>query len=140
MDTITHVAVFLDYAKARFIRFENGVATFIEVIESDLNNRDKTDGEGSGQTRFSANPYHGSNNEFNKNRDAENRQRSYLHNIVVALQPYEHILLFGPGQAKTQVYKLIQTNKQFLNKQLHVEPCDYKTDNQLLEFVRKYFT
>ena len=140
METITHVAVFLDYAKARFIQFEKGVASFTEVIESDVNKRTKIEGEGSDHTRFSGNPYQGSNNEFSKNRSAENRQGEYLNHIIAALNAYEVVLLFGPVQAKIQVYKLMQSNKHFDGKVIRLEPCDYKTDNQLLEFVRKHFT
>lgn len=140
METVTHMAVFLDYAKARFIHFDKGEARFTDVVISDLHKRERIEGEGSDNTRFSANPCQGSNNEFNKNRDAENRQRAYLNKVLGALQAYQHILLFGPGQAKAQIYKLIQSNKHFDTKTVRVEPCDYKTDNQLLEFVRKHFT
>ncbi|MCX7743931.1 MAG: hypothetical protein N2167_05125 [Flavobacteriales bacterium] len=139
MATVKKIGVFMDHSKAELIRYENGAAGFIETILSEHGGRDRYEGEGSDETRFSSDPYHGSNNEFKKHRIEENDLHAYYKNLSKELEHYDEILLFGPGEAKKEFKNYVEQMHAFQNKRLHVENSDKLTENQLLEFVREYF-
>lgn len=139
METTKKIGVFMDHSKAELIRYENGAAGFWETILSEHGGRDRYEGEGSDQTRFTSNPYHTSNNEFKKNRMEENDLQAYYKSLAEKLEGFDEILLFGPGEAKKQFKNYAEQLHAFQNKALHVETSDKLTSNQLLEFVRVYF-
>jgi hypothetical protein len=139
METNKKTAVFIDQTKARLIHWEEGLATFAETLESEYESHPRYRGEGSNQARFGADPYHGSNNEYGKNRQEEEIKKAYFHHLVDALLPYDEILLFGPGETKKELHNHLQEQSAFRDKTIHVQNSDHRTDNQLLEAVRQFF-
>lgn len=139
METVKKIGVFMDHSKAELIRYENGAAGFLETVLSEHGGRDRYEGEGSNETRFTSDPYHMSNNEFKKHRIEENDLHDYYKRLASHLEGYDELLLFGPGEAKKQFKNFAEQLQVFQNKVLHVETSDKLTDNQLLEFVREYF-
>ncbi len=138
MDT-KKIGVFMDHSKAELIRYENGAAGFLETVLSEYGGRDRYEGMGSDETRFTSNPYHISNNEFKKNRIEENDLQAYYKSLAEKLEGFDEILLFGPGEAKKQFKNMIEQLHSFQSKVIHIETSDKLTSNQLLEFVREYF-
>jgi hypothetical protein len=133
------MAVFIDNAKARCISYLKGEAFFNEEIESNIESNLRVEGEGSDHSRFGSSPYQGSNNEFRKNRQEENLKQTYFKKIKTKISPCSDLLIFGPGQAKKEIFNYIKEDADFNSKKIHVESFDYKTDNQLLERVRLFF-
>lgn len=131
--------MFIDQTKADLIRYEDGTATFMESVISDYGGRDRFEGEGSNETRFGSDPYHGSNNEYKKHRIEENDLKAYFKFLAEKLSGFDMILLFGPGEGKKQFSNHISELHAFRDKQIFVESSDKLTDNQLLEFVRNFF-
>ena len=131
--------VFLDQSKAEIISFEGGVAAFMESVISDYGGRERFDGEGNDDTRFTSDPYHGSNNEFKKHRIEENELKAYFKFLAEKLNGFDRILLFGPGEGKKQFSNYVADLNTFKGKQIFVESSDKMTTNQLLEFVREYY-
>lgn len=139
METTKKIGVFIDYSKAELIRYENGAAGFWETVLSDYGEKERYEGEGSDETRFTSNPYHVSNNEFKKNRIIENNLQSYYKTLIEKLKSFDEILLFGPGEAKKQFKNFAEQLQEFKHKIWHIESSDKLTDNQLLEFGREYY-
>jgi hypothetical protein len=133
------VAVFLDYSKARFISVNNGIPVFSDIIESDFEPHPRHRGEGSNQARFDRDPYHGSNNEFRNHRLEEELRKRYFLRLSQALQKTDEILLFGPGEVKKEFFHHLKEQSPFRDKHIHVQNCDYLSDNQLLELVRYFY-
>ena len=139
METVKKIGVFMDHTKAVLIRYENGAAGFLETVLSEYGGKDRYEGEGSDETRFTSDPYHMSNNEFKKHRIEENDLHDYYKRLASYLEGYDELLLFGPGEAKKQFKNFVEQQHAFKNKMMHVASSDKLTDNQLLEFVREYF-
>ena len=52
---------------------------------------------------------------------------------------YTNVILFGPTDAKTELYNLIKNNRQFENIKIATLPADKMTENQQHAFVKEYF-
>ncbi len=64
----------------------------------------------------------------------------YYHEVALALAGAEEILVIGPGQAKLQLIKHIQTHDGALTaKVVGVETVDHPSDGQVVAYARKYF-
>jgi hypothetical protein len=139
MNAELKTAMFLDGSKARIIHWKDGQASFSETLESEFESHPRYRGEGSNQARFGTDPYHGSNNEYGKNKQEQELKKSYYHRLKDRLLPYQEILLFGAGQAKKEMFKYLQSQSAFRDKKIFVKNSDHITDNQLLETVREFF-
>jgi len=66
--------------------------------------------------------------------------KAYLSAVAKALQPFGEILIVGPGMAKTELKKYLDTKvPRVAERVVGVEPIDHPSDGQLLNFARKYF-
>jgi stalled ribosome rescue protein Dom34 len=63
----------------------------------------------------------------------------YYKEIADVILMYNHVLLFGPTNAKTELYNYIMEDLRFKDIKFTVEPADKMTDNQKDAFVKKYF-
>lgn len=52
---------------------------------------------------------------------------------------YDHVLLFGPTNAKSELHNLLNKNFNFRDIKIDVESADKMTDNEKGAFVRNYF-
>jgi hypothetical protein len=59
--------------------------------------------------------------------------------LSVVIKDYSDVLLFGPTNAKTELYNFLKTDKQFKNSKIDVATTDYITENQMQAFVKEYF-
>ncbi|MGY6560372.1 MAG: hypothetical protein ACXIT9_13930 [Nitritalea sp.] len=138
-NSFPQVGVWLDQAKARIFKYENGQAELYEIVDSPVETVKRIPGEEPDTTRFSTNNEHISNNEYRKNNITQNEINEYLKLLEQKLVPYEDILIFGPGKFKDQFINHIKENKTFGKKWIAVESADQMTANQLLAFVRDFF-
>lgn len=63
----------------------------------------------------------------------------YYKEIADVILNYNHVLLFGPTNAKTELYNYIMEDLRFKDIKFTVEPADKMTDNQKDAFVKNYF-
>ncbi|HVA98841.1 MAG TPA: hypothetical protein VNG53_08100 [Bacteroidia bacterium] len=52
---------------------------------------------------------------------------------------YDHVLLFGPTNAKTELHNYLNKNLHFKDIKIDIEPADKMTDNNKNAFVRNHF-
>jgi len=66
--------------------------------------------------------------------------KTYLSAVANALQPFEEILIVGPGLAKAELKKYLDTKAPNVSDRVvGVEPMDHPSDGELLDFARRYF-
>lgn len=66
---------------------------------------------------------------------------SLFKDVAPTLVDASEILIFGPGEAKTQFQKyLVEHAPAVAKKIVGVETVDHPTDGQILEAARKFFT
>ena len=56
------------------------------------------------------------------------------------IKNYEAVILFGPTNAKTELYNKLQASIHFENIKIEVKDADKMTENQQHAFVRNYFS
>jgi len=52
---------------------------------------------------------------------------------------YEEVVLFGPTDAKNELFNLLRENHLFDEIKIEVKPADNMTENQRIAFVKEYF-
>ncbi|WP_158841023.1 hypothetical protein [Polaribacter sp. L3A8] len=63
----------------------------------------------------------------------------FFKRISAVLKDYTEVLLFGPTNAKSELYILLKEDKHFNKIKIDVETTDNLTENKMHEFVKEYF-
>jgi stalled ribosome rescue protein Dom34 len=66
-------------------------------------------------------------------------QEAYYKTIADEILKYDHVVLFGPTNAKTELRNYIGKDLHFKDMKIEVESADNMTDNQKDAFVKKHF-
>lgn len=69
----------------------------------------------------------------------QHMHEAYYKEIADEILNYNHVLLFGPTDAKLELHNYLSKDAHFNNVQIDVETTDNLTDKQKEAFVRKYF-
>ncbi len=88
---------------------------------------------------------------FNVKEEALSRSEDLMHNkeqqmhelyykkIGDEILKYDHVLLFGPTNAKTELHNFLNLDSHFKDIQIDVEPADKMTDPEKTAFVKSHF-
>jgi hypothetical protein len=74
-----------------------------------------------------------------KNNTEQNQNSEFYKRLSDVIMEYSEVLLFGPTNAKTELYNLIKENRQFNTITIEVETTDNLTENQMQAFVKEHF-
>nr|MBC7612865.1 hypothetical protein [Pseudopedobacter sp.] len=66
-------------------------------------------------------------------------QEAYYKEIANEILKYDHVLLFGPTNAKTELHNYMSKDLHFKDIKIDVETADKMTDNEKDAFVRDHF-
>jgi stalled ribosome rescue protein Dom34 len=70
----------------------------------------------------------------------EHYQRSdYFKRLSSVMKDYDEVILFGPTDAKSELYNLLKNDHHFDKIRIEVKPADKMTENQQQAYVKKYF-
>ena len=87
----------------------------------------------------------------NTKEEALNRSEKGMHNkrqqlnetfykeIADEILKYDHVLLFGPTNAKTELHNYFNKDMHFKDIKIDVESADNMTENEQFAFVRRHF-
>ena len=64
---------------------------------------------------------------------------AYYKEIANAILNYNNVLLFGPTNAKTELYNVLKKDLHFKGVKIDVAPADKMTDHEKSAFVKKHF-
>jgi stalled ribosome rescue protein Dom34 len=64
---------------------------------------------------------------------------TFYKDIAAEVLKYDHVLLFGPTNAKEELYNYLESDTHFNDIQIDVEVTDKMTDNQKTAFVKEHF-
>lgn len=88
---------------------------------------------------------------FDTKEEALSRSESLMHNkrqqlheayykeIADVILKYDHVLLFGPTNAKTELHNYLKKDLHFKDIKIDIESADKMTDNEKDAFVRNHF-
>jgi hypothetical protein len=69
----------------------------------------------------------------------QHQQSSYYRKIRDAILEYQKVVIFGPTDAKHELFNLLQTDHLFEDINIEVLNADKMTENQMHTFIREYF-
>jgi len=64
---------------------------------------------------------------------------AYYKEIADVILKYDHVLLFGPTNAKTELHNYLKKDLHFKDVKIDIESADKMTDNEKDAFVRNHF-
>lgn len=71
------------------------------------------------------------------------KEREYVSNYFEKIEKYitgaDEVVLFGPGDAKTELFNRLTADPQFKHVVLQIKTTDNLTENQRKAFVKKHF-
>jgi len=67
-------------------------------------------------------------------------QEAYYKEIGQEILKYDHVLLFGPTDAKSELYNYLQKDHHFKDIKFDIESSDKMTDNEKQALVRDHFS
>ena len=70
----------------------------------------------------------------------QHEQADYYKILGEVIRNYDHVILFGPTDAKVELFNLLKANHLFEKIKIEVEQADKMTENQQHSFVKKYFS
>ncbi|KKX51106.1 hypothetical protein [Sphingobacterium sp. IITKGP-BTPF85] len=70
----------------------------------------------------------------------QNELSEYYKEIAKIIKQYDEVLIFGPTDAKIELYNTIKDGLAYAKIKIGIKPADKMTENQQYAFVRTYFT
>lgn len=67
-------------------------------------------------------------------------QQAYFKKIENEIEKNTEVLLFGPTDAKKELFTVLKANHRYDHISIEVKQTDKMTENQLFEYVRNYFS
>ena len=115
----------------------NDLGEFVERIESDIERKVRL----SGGSRSGKTPYGPQQVSVDSKQEARIKRHlhRYYQEIISRIRDANKILIFGPGEAKTELQKELKKTRGLAAKKITVEPADKMTARQIAAKVRKYF-
>jgi stalled ribosome rescue protein Dom34 len=74
------------------------------------------------------------------NNKEQHRQSDFYKRLGETIRNYESIVLFGPTNAKVELYNILREDQRFENIKIEVKSADKMTENQQHAFVKEYFS
>jgi len=76
-------------------------------------------------------------------RKLERKRKQHLHQyyqkVIGAIKDADHIFIFGPGAAKSELEKQMGKSKALSAKIVGIEPSDKMTEGQMIAKVKNFF-
>ena len=64
---------------------------------------------------------------------------AYYKEIGIEILKYDHVLLFGPTSAKTELHNFLVQDLHFENIKIDIASADNMTSNEKISFVKSHF-
>jgi len=130
-----YTGVWLDHKKAFLVSIIGEKETWTK-IESKAEGHIRLSGGSRSSTPYGPQEV-SSERKFEERR--KHQLKRYYEKIIIAMKDSEKILIFGPGEAKTELKKVIEKKKGLSDRIVGIEPADKMTEKEIKAKVKKYF-
>lgn len=124
MTTAKKLGIWMDHSSAHLIEFTMDPAE-ATIVDSDFSHQDKTETLGKSENIM-----------HNKE---QQKQSEYYKKLADIIRNYDHVILFGPTDAKSELYNLIKDDHHFSKVAIVVRQTDKMTPKEEEIFVRNHF-
>lgn len=70
----------------------------------------------------------------------QHQQSEYYKALGEAIKNYELVVLFGPTDAKVELFNVLRADQRFAKIKIEIQQADKMTENQENAFVKEYFS
>lgn len=70
----------------------------------------------------------------------QHQQSEYYKKLGEAIKNYEEVILFGPTDAKVELFNILRADHRFEKTKIEIKQTDKMTENQQHAFVREHFS
>jgi hypothetical protein len=67
-------------------------------------------------------------------------QAAYFHELSEIIRNYDHVVLFGPTDAKNELHNILKSNHLFQNIQIELVDTDKMNESDMEDYVLQYFS
>ncbi|MDZ4681999.1 MAG: hypothetical protein SGI94_16285 [Saprospiraceae bacterium] len=119
------LGIWMDNSSAHLMEFANDTIE-TTVLDSKFTHQEKLDSL--------------SKSEKGMHNKEQHAQAAYYKSLSETIRDYDQVLLFGPTNAKDELYNTFKDNPLFKEVAVFLLPADKMTENQEQAFVRDYFS
>lgn len=124
MSIAKKIGIWMDHANAHIMEFTKNPSE-AQSIHSKFTHQDKEE-----SLSKSENLMH------NKE---QHQQAGYYKQLGDVIRHYEEVVLFGPTEAKTELFNILRADHRFADIKIETMQTDKMTENQQHAFVKSYF-
>ncbi|HCB62129.1 MAG TPA: hypothetical protein DHV29_02590 [Bacteroidales bacterium] len=77
--------------------------------------------------------------ESNTQNKEQDQLSDYFKRLTDIIQKFDEVLLFGPTNAKTELFNQLNKNNRIAKTNVEVKQSERMTENQMMAFVRTHF-
>ncbi|WP_372792891.1 hypothetical protein [Lutibacter sp.] len=130
-----NIGIWIDTKQAVIIKLLNDTHS-VKVIESNIETRERIDGESKKYGRFGGQFMTYEKNKLNRKIEQTNQ---YVKNLLKEVENCDSVVLFGPSKMKTIFEKELKSNMQLANKLIGVSNSKLLTENQMVAWVKDFY-
>ena len=124
MTKAVNLGIWMDHSNAQIMEYSQD-SMESKTIESKFTQQEKSESRSKGESQM-----------HNKE---QNQQSDFYQKLGDVIKDYEAVILFGPTDAKTELFNLLRADQQFEDIKIDVQPADKMTENQQHAFVKAHF-
>jgi hypothetical protein len=125
MKTLKKLGIWMDHASAHLMPFANEVDT-TTTIDTEYTHEEKQESRAKGEKLM-----------HNKE---QGEQAAFYEKLGEIIKTYDSVLLFGPTNAKTELFNILKADDHFKNINIEIKQSDKMSENQEHAFVRDHFS
>ncbi|RKS02751.1 MULTISPECIES: hypothetical protein [unclassified Flavobacterium] len=122
--TRNKIGIWMDHSIAHLMEHSNNPFE-IETIESDFTHQEKI-----------KSLLKGTDHLYNKEQQLQSK---YYKKLMAVVKKYKEVVLFGPTDAKEELFNAISSDNRFENINIQVKQTDKMTAQQKHNFVKEFF-
>lgn len=125
MKTVRKLGIGMDHSIACLIEFTSD-SFEMKNIESEFTSQDKKQALAKSESLM----HHKENQQLS----------SYYKKLAEVIKGYNEVVLFGPTDAKTELFNILNEEEIFGKIKIEIKNTDKMTENQKISFVKEYFS
>jgi hypothetical protein len=125
MKQVQYLGIWMDHSTAHLMEYTRD-SMETETVKSTFTHHDKEE------------TLHRSENVMHNKE--QQKQRSFYQELAEIIKKYDEVILFGPTDAKVELFNILKEDHHFDEINIGVEQADKMTENQEHAFVRGYFS
>jgi stalled ribosome rescue protein Dom34 len=124
MKSLKQLGIWMDHSTAHLMELSNGII-ITNTIESKSEPNENEENVLKDESHM-----------LNKE---QRRLSTYFKKLADVIKDYENVVLFGPTDAKKELYNYLKNSRHFETIEIELKPADKMTENQMQAFVKDYF-